>query len=78
MTERVAELLEQVRGLSAEEREEFEGVILEKLEKSREAASVSTWTPELERRAREALRGENLVEADVVFAELRRELSARR
>lgn len=77
MTDRVADLLEQVRRLSAEEREEFEGLLLDHPE-YRQSAPVSTWTPELERRAHEALRGDNLVDADVVFSELRRDLSARR
>ncbi len=78
MTERVARVLElaDTLGLTREERAE----LIHRLEDPPEpAATASTWTPELERRAREALRGENLSgELHEVAAQMREELRASR
>ncbi len=78
MTERIAQVLELADSLSLTTEERVE--LIERLEDTVEpAAAASTWTPELERRAREALRGENLVgEASEVLAQIREELRAAR
>lgn len=69
MRVRVAVLLDQVRRLSSEEREEFEAAVLREVELRRNAAGAGgTPEPELGRRAGEADGGENLVDGDVVFA----------
>lgn len=76
MSERVAEILQLASSLPREEREELIDKLIETVEPP---AAASTWTPELERRAREALRGENLVgEASEVLAQIREEQRAAR
>ena len=79
MTERVAQVLELADSLSltTEEREELIDRLVDTVEPP--AAAASTWTPELERRAREALRGENLAgELHEVAARMHEELRASR
>ena len=74
MTERVAEILEMASSLPREEREELIDKLIDTVEPP---AAASTWTPELERRAREALRGENLVgDLDDVVARVQERLRA--
>jgi hypothetical protein len=80
MSPRAEELLEAVKKLPHDERADFVGKLhawLDEEDDGLEADDVE-WTPELERRAREALRGENLVDADEVFAEVRAKLISRR
>lgn len=74
MTDRTRLLLEEVLALPADERSALIEQVLATLEAQDDGV---TWTPELERRAREALRGENLRDAADVFADLRAELRAR-
>ena len=78
MTERVARVLELADSLSLTREERAE--LIDRLEDPVEpAAAASTWTPELERRAREALRGENLAgELHEVAARMHEELRASR
>lgn len=68
------ELIETVMRLPPAEREAFLDRLGQRLDAEAGGAEVPVWTPELERRAREALRGENLVDAEVVYADLEAEL----
>jgi hypothetical protein len=80
MTERVAELLEQVQQLSAEEREEFALAVVARLE--RESDETEPLDDEVGREAvrrlREVERGEApTIPAEDVFAELKARLRAK-
>ena len=80
MTQRLADVLERVQDLSPEEREAFDAVMVEQLDLApQEGEAESTWTPEIERRTLEALRGENLVgDIDDVLARVRARLRSSR
>jgi len=68
-----AELEEQARKLSAEERAQLADALLESLHETRIAEVEAAWTVEIERRVAAYERGEaTLVPADEVFAKARR------
>ena len=71
-TDSAAQILELADGLSIEQRERrFDELV----GRAKSAAAAPTWTPELERRTREALLGENLVgDLDDVLARVRERL----
>ena len=80
MTQRLADVLESVQDLSPEERKAFDVVMVEQLDGApQDGEAEVTWTPEVERRTLEALRGENLVgDIEDVLAQVRARLRAPR
>src|SRR5262249_51269794 len=67
MSPRAAEIVALVRALPEDVREEV-------LDELLRGDSAVTWTPELQRRAEEAMRGENVVDMDEALAEIRAKL----
>ncbi len=73
MPDLVAELAEQARGLSAEERSRLVDLLLESLHDTPLAEVEAAWTREIERRVAAHERGESeTFAAEDVFAEARR------